>query len=611
MPAKPRQFIVGIETIMNPDPASAARQEMPPFPFASAGDELARNLGIGIPRPLFNWLTAIDQAAEVWKQVHTSSGPFITDRILSALGVEFRCTPSDLDRIPATGRVVLVSNHPFGLLDGMILSSLVHRRRPDFRVIANQLLASFAEVRDFIIPVNVLSEGVQANGQALRTALKWVHSGGALIIFPAGEVSSPHGMPPAIVDREWNEGVLRLAVAAKAPVVPVYVSGRNSAAFQCAGFVHPMLRTAMLNRELMNKRGRVVDVAVGRPIPAARLAELDEQGLAEYVRKRTYLLAERRVHFAMPLLRKEQVPDPVAAQVDSALLAADVAALPAESLLVRGGGYAVCVARAQQLPNILPEIGRLREVTFRAVGEGTGRAADLDSFDREYEHLFVWSERKNEVVGAYRIAKVDETVRRFGPRGLYTTRLFQVKPEFLERVAKGLELGRSFVRLEYQRSLHPLYSLWKGIGAYLGRNPSYRYLFGPVSISNGYSRAARELMVQFFRQQMQAGNAVVRARKPFRARALGARFLLGLAQGIEGVQELSDFVADLEPDGKGVPVLLRHYLGLGAEILEFNVDPAFANALDALIVVDLMKSNPAVLEKYMGTEVRDRYLAHH
>jgi putative hemolysin len=432
-----------------------------------------------------------------------------------------------------------------------------------------------------------------------------------LVIFPAGEVSSPHGMPPAIVDPEWNDRVLRLALAASAPVVPVHVSGRNSAAFQCAGFVHPMLRTALLNREMMNKRGLVVDVSVGRPIAPGRLKEVGEEGLTEYVRKRTYLLAERHAHVRPPFLkrniRQERIADPVPAEK----LASEVEALPASALLLRGSHYAVYIADAQSIPNILPEIGRLREVTFRSVGEGSGRAMDIDSFDSRYEHMFVWSEKKRELVGAYRIARVDDTLRRFGSGGLYTQRLFHLKPDFLHRVEKGLELGRSFVRQEYQRSLHPLYYLWKGIGAYLGRNPSYRFLFGPVSISNDYSRAARELIVQYFRGRRAESENIVRARKPFRPRPFGARFLSELAGRIDGVDELSDFIADLEPDGKGVPVLLRHYLGLGAEVLEFNVDPAFANALDALIVVDLTRSNPATLEKYMGSETMEKYLAFH
>jgi putative hemolysin len=586
--------------------------DSPSLLFDSVEAQFAQAVGFGLPRPLLKWITGLDSAERVLSRAQGITEGCIFDRLLAAIGAEYRCAASDLDRIPQSGPAIVIANHPFGLLDGLIVASLANRRRSDFRVLANSLLASIPEVRQYVIAVNVLSREVNANGQALRSALRWVQSGGALIVFPAGEVAAPHGLPPAVVDPQWNEGVLRLAKAAKAPVVPVHVAGRNSTAFQAAGMVHPRLRTALLNRELLNKRGSVTEVSVGRPIPANRLQEVDDTELAAYLRRRTYLLGERKAEPPKLLSRRPAVNEPVAPPVGAHLLRADIDALPQDALLARGSGYAVYIATARQLPNVLHEIGRLREAAFRAVGEGTGRSLDLDSFDDHYLHLVLWSERKQEVVGGYRIGRVDEIVRCRGVRGLYTQSLFELPPEFVDRMSAGLELGRSFVRQEYQRSIHPLYYLWKGISAWVGRNPHYRYLFGPVSISNDYSRAARELMVQYFRSAWKPVPAVrVRARRPFRTRPIGARFLAGIARNIDDVQELSELIADLELDGKGIPVLLRHYLGLGAEVLEFNVDRQFANALDALIVVDLTRTSPAVLEKYMGKETLASYLAHH
>ena len=269
------------------------------------------------------------------------------------------------------------------------------------------------------------------------------------------------------------------------------------------------------------------------------------------------------------------------------------------------------MAGAREIPATLAELGRLREKTFRAVGEGTGRARDLASFDGAYEHLFVWSEKKREIAGAYRIGRVDRILDTSGAAGLYTNRLFQLTPDFLRRMRQGLELGRSFVRQEHQRSIYPLYYLWKGIGTFLARNPRYRYLFGPVSISNDYSRAARELIVRYFREHRNGGANTVRPRRPFHTRPFGARLMAAMAARVNSVDELSALIADLETDGKGVPVLLRHYLGLGAEVLEFNVDPAFADALDALIVVDLTRSNNTAIERYMGADGFAKYMAHH
>jgi putative hemolysin len=578
--------------------------------IASAEQELSRALGFGVPRPLLNWITGLDETEDLWTKAQSLLGPSIFDRLLAALGTQYHCPDRDLERIPQNGPALLVSNHPFGLLDGLLLGSLVHRRRSDYRILANSLLASVPEIGAYVIAVSVIARDTRLNGPGLRAALRWMQSGGALVIFPAGEVSAPHGLPPAISDPQWNHRVLQLAIAAKAPVVPVHVSGRNSAAFQCAGFIHPMLRTALLSRELMNKRGRMIEVGVGHPIPSERFDGSGTDRLAEYVRERTYLLGERRVHVQRLHFRRPPSPHPVAPAIPSATLAEEISGLPDSTLLMRRSGYSVYLADAREIPQVLDELGRLREITFRAVGEGTGRPRDLDSFDRDYQHLFIWNEREREVVGAYRIGRVDRILQRSGAAGLYTHQLFQLTPEFLKRVGNGLELGRSFVRQEYQRSIYPLYYLWKGICVFIGRNPSYRYLFGPVSISNDYTRAARELMVRYFRGRKARGEQSVQARRPFHTRPFGAHLMAELAARAQDVEELSTLVADLEPDGKGIPVLLRHYLGLGAEVLEFNVDPAFAHTLDALIVVDLTRSNNATLEKYMGREALSDYLAH-
>ena len=578
---------------------------------ARAETELSRSLRFPVPRPLLQWITALDQTEDLWREVLAASGPSIFDRVLSALDVRYRCSDSDLARIPASGPAVITSNHPFGLLDGLIAGSLIHRRRRDFRILANSMVASIPEIDQFVIPVSVINRDTQANGPALRSALRWLRSGGALVIFPAGEVSALRGLPPSISDPEWNSRIIELAVAARASVTPVHMSGSNSAAFQCAGLIHPMLRTALLGRELMNKRGYGVDIAVGQEIAAGRLAQFGSDRLGEYVRDRSYLLAERRVPAKFFRFKQPATPRPLAAPVPAEVLSAEVSALPEDARLLSSGGYSIYVAAANRIPAVLEEIGRLRECTFRAVGEGTGRARDIDSFDDHYEHLFLWNHEKQEIAGAYRIGRVDQLVQRFGPSGLYTQQLFQLTPEFLNRVHDGLELGRSFVRQEYQRSVYPLYYLWKGIATFAARNPRYRHLFGPVSISNEYSRAARELIVRYFRSRRSNGNSIVRPRRPFHPRPFGAQLTSAMAEHAADVEELSALIADLEPDGKGIPVLLRHYLGLGAEVLEFNVDRAFSNVLDALIVVDLARSNNRALEKYMGKENFARYLAYH
>ena len=339
---------------------------------------------------------------------------------------------------------------------------------------------------------------------------------------------------------------------------------------------------------------------IGNVISSKKLqAYTDDTSLIHYLRHRTYLL-QGRERKSSPVVGSVT---PVVAPVSPALLAAEIAALPAEQTLVESGELAVVLARAQEVPHALREIGRLREVTFRAAGEGTGAEIDLDAFDAHYLHLFIWNREKREIVGAYRLGPSDEIVKKHGKNGLYTSRLFAYKRGFLERIQPALEMGRSFVRVEYQRSYAPLLLLWKGIGAFIVKNPKYKVLFGPVSISNDYNPKSRQLIVSFLKAYNQAPELtpLVRARSPFKHKP---RKLSGASpwerDAAWDIDDLSAVIADMETDQKGVPILLKQYLKLGGKLVGFNVDAQFANALDGLIVVDLTRTDPRVLERYMG-----------
>ncbi len=284
--------------------------------------------------------------------------------------------------------------------------------------------------------------------------------------------------------------------------------------------------------------------------------------------------------------------------------------LPSQRL-VEADEYEVYCAAADQLPMTIREIGRLREITFRATGEGTGKAVDLDEFDSDYLHLFVWQKEKQELVGAYRLGRTDHLLEKFGPAGFYTRTLFNFDAKLLQRIGTGLEMGRSFIRAEYQRGYAPLLLLWRGIGTYCVQNPQYKTLFGPVSISNDYQSVSKQLMVKFLQANHRPPDAkmLVRPRNPFRtSRISGFDESPGLLNNQEGIAEL---ISELEPDGKGMPVLLRQYLKLGAEYLAFNVDRSFNNAVDGLIVVDLTQTEPRVLSRYMGKEGYARFMAYH
>ncbi len=546
---------------------------------------------------------------EAWQgSTAAAQGLEIFASFLDRLKVGWRCDAHDLDLIPRQGPVVVVANHPFGMVEGAVLGALLGKIRPDVKFLANSVLAAVPGSDPFLIPVNPFGGAAQGNSTHLRQSLKWLRRGGVLVTFPAGEVSSLRWGRLDISDPEWNEAVGGLLRISGAPALPVYFHGSNGAAFQLAGLVHPRLRTALLPRELLNKRGLVVEASIGRQIAAASLAHLSDIERTAYLRQRTHLLEARHKpvagwSFSLPKA-------PVAGAVSSEDLAKEIAGLPVEHLVAETAEFQVWVATAQEIPNTLREIGRLREMTFRKAGEGTGRSLDLDRFDTTYRHLWLWNKTAREVCGAYRMGSTGEHRR---ATDLYTSTLFKFRPGLVESLHPALELGRSFVRPEYQKSYHALLLLWKGIGAWVARNPQFCTLFGPVSISKEYGTTSRALMVSYLQEHCSHPEleGAAEPRKEFRARGSHKCDVRTLAPLLSSLDELSDAVADLEPDGKGLPVLLRQYLNLGGTMIAFNEDPMFSGVIDGLVVVDLRKLPMRLLAKYLGKPGAEKFTNFH
>jgi putative hemolysin len=453
----------------------------------------------------------------------------------------------------------------------------------------------------------------------MRESLRWLKDGGMLAAFPAGEVAHRTWHHREITDPPWNPTIARIVRRTGAAVLPVYFDGHNGKLFQFLGMIHPRLRTAMLPRAVFEKSGQNVEMRIGNPLPPRKLAgyATDEELLA-CLRRRTFLLQHRATAPTKRLANGQVVPamqEPVIPAADPAALEAELSALPPDCLLVQHDeDLAVYHAKARQMPQLMREIGRLREITFRATGEGTGRALDLDSYDDDYLQLFIWNRPRREIVGAYRLGPTDEILLKRGKQGLYTTTLFDYPVELLQQLGPALEMGRSFVRQEYQRSFAPLLLLWKGIGAVLHRMPRYRMLFGPVSISNDYQSASRQIMVQFLKaHHLDGGLAnLVRPRHPFRERRLSGEWdARCVAATVRQSDDLSDVVSEVEPDQKGIPILLKHYLKLGAKLLSVNLDPDFSDTLDGLIVVDVPRIEHRILDKYMGKSSADAFRKHH
>jgi putative hemolysin len=599
------------------------------MPGSSLLASFSQLLPPGLPRPVLagaHRLLGLDRLAAVYDTLQEQPGS-LPSRLLRHLNIDCRVTPEDLRQVPRNGPVVVVANHPYGILEAAVLAEMLPRLRPDVKFLANALMNAFVELRDMLVSVDPC-EGpgaARANLLGVKRSIEHLRGGGMLVIFPAGEVSHfqwAHG----VADPAWRASVARIARLASATVVPIYVHGRNSALFQAAGMVHPRFRTALLVRELLNKGGATVEVRIGSPIAASRLEEMScDEERTSYLRWRTYLLGMRvrvpRAGVGMPRKapRVRDLAPPSVPSVPfqaSQSLAEQVAALPAERRLVDSPDFSVYLAPAAEIPGVLGEIGRLREVTFRAVGEGTGRSSDIDEFDAHYAHLFLWDKRESAIAGAYRLAPCDIALARRGVAGLYTATLFHFDAAFLHHLeASAVELGRSFIRVEYQKSFAPLVMLWKGIGRFIARNPRYTTLFGPVSISNRYREISRQLMVSFLERRAMDHQLArwISTRHGYHPRlSLHDRALARSAGLMTGVEDLSDVIADLEsaeaPECRGVPVLLRQYLSLGGKLLGFNVDPHFSNALDGLIVVNLTQTQPRLLKRFLGKEEARKFL---
>ena len=403
-------------------------------------------------RPLENMLglTALNDVYH--KSLKLGDPTYFAENVLKAMNVDFRIAEQDLARIPEKGKIVLVANHPFGGIEGIIMGAILQRVRPDVKIMANYLLSAIPEMRDLFIFVDPFGgpAAARANLASMKQTISWLKEGSMLGVFPAGEVSHATWKNRRITDPAWSNTVAKIVKKTESPVVPMFFKGHNRFMFQLAGMIHPRLRTALLPNELLNKKNTIIDVRVGNVIPYSRLRKFTtEDELTDYVRMRTYMLADRpskEIETAETIVFPNSDMQPVIDPVDPELLLTDVEGLPVSQMLLESGDMQVYHASKKQLPHLIQEIGRLREITFRATDEGTGRSVDLDEFDEYYQHLFVWNKAKSEIVGAYRLGRTDNIIKRFGKKGMYTTTLFNMRSSFFEQIHPALEMGRSFVR---------------------------------------------------------------------------------------------------------------------------------------------------------------------
>ncbi|MBK7383028.1 MAG: lysophospholipid acyltransferase family protein [Flavobacteriales bacterium] len=517
-----------------------------------------------------------------------------TAAVFRNLELELEVSEEDLAQIPREGGLVFVANHPYGAIDGLALVNVLGRVRPDLKVMANFLLQQLEPLRERFIGVNPFEQlGSRSSFQGMRQALAHVKEGQALAVFPSGEVSSWRTELKAVADPRWKTPAIKLIQHADVPVVPVWFDGANSMVFQMLGMIHPNLRTLALPNEMLRMRGRTVRMRIGKPIPQKDIAAFTSvEQLTRFLRARTYALGsglQVKREFFSPL-RFPQRPKEVVEATADPILQKEIEGI--EDLKLNSQGeFDLYFASSHRIPNMLREIGRMREITFRAVGEGTNKALDLDEFDLYYDHLFLWDREKSRLAGAYRIGDGQRIMDRYGKRGFYTSTLFRMGRPMEKVLRKSFELGRSFICPDYQRHRLPLFMLWRGLLLRIMANPQQHYLIGPVSISGTYSRFSRTLIMEFVKQNHydEAMAANVHPRHRFRVKVDKADSEALVQASMADLKKMDRLIAEVDPNERAMPVLLKKYLLLNAKIVGFNRDPRFNDALDGLMVLDLDK----------------------
>ena len=532
--------------------------------------------------------------------------------------------PKQLELIPEEGPVIITANHPLGGHDAVALLGLVERRRPNVKIMVNKILGQmrFLSESESIVEVDVIGSDTDGNRSSMREAIRFVRNGGALVVLPAGAVSHLDLKNRVVTDDPWSQHIGGLARLSKATVVPAYIKGRNSTFFQCMGLIHPILRTLLLPNELVISRGMHLPIRFGEPVSADRVSRFDSSDdLAQYLRARTYLLADRTQSDEDPALTEQAAIDQ---QSDWAKIASkpshngdelqqELDALGSDARLIAQSDLEVWCARAGDIPRLMLEVGRLRESAFRDVGEGSGRSLDLDRYDGWYWQLLLWDKKKKQLAGGYRLGMTDEIVPGHGLEGLYTHSLFDYDATLIERISPAIELGRSYVREEYQRKPTALLLLWRAIGAFVVLHPDHHRLFGPVSISNEFTSMSRQLLISF----LQAHRAIpvlselVKPRNPMKVSRSSHWDEGRVAQAITDPEDLDALVRTIEAGKRSMPILLRQYLKLDAKLLAANVDRDFGDVLDGLMFADMLHLDRRVMRFFVGPDGMERFLNHH
>ena len=515
--------------------------------------------------------------------------------ILDDLQIKFEIPEKDFKRIPKEGAYITISNHPLGGIDGVLLLKLMLEREPNFKIIANFLLHRIRPLKKYIMPVNPFEnhKGAQSSVVGIKETFRHLSDGKPLGMFPAGEVST-YKDGKLMVDKPWEEGAIKVIRKAQVPVVPIYFHAKNSRLFYFLSKISGTLRTAKLPSEVFSQKNRIIKVRIGKPISVEEQNE--HKSLADYsdfLRRKTYMLANPYEKESKKLINTTNIippksPKTIVIAANQEKMNEEIIALRnSDCRLLQSKNYEVFFANASKIPNLLHEIGRLREITFREVGEGTNESIDLDTFDSYYHHLFLWDEDAKKVAGAYRMGLGAEIFPKYGMNGFYLNDLFRFEPELNDMMSKSIEMGRAFIIKEYQQKPMPLFLLWKGIIHTTLRHPEHKFLFGGVSISNQFSGFSKSLMIEFMKSNFYDPYIAqyVHPKKAYKVKLKDADKDFIFDEAESDLNKFDKIIDELEPGDLRLPVLIKKYIKQNARVVAFNVDPLFNNSVDGLMYI--------------------------
>lgn len=571
-------------------------------------------------------LTKIDEVNKLYDILKDKVGKDFFDSFVRERGLKYIVFEEDLARIPKTGPFILVSNHPLGAIDGILMTKILTEIRPDFKIMGNFLLEKIEPMKPYVISVNPFEnrKELKSSSTGMRGSLKHLEEGGCIGIFPAGEVSNRNNEFSEIMDKKWEKPALKLIKMAKVPVVPMYFHAKNSRLFYQMAKLHPDLQTLLLPSEMMHKREKPIRVRLGKPVSVKVLEDHDSiEEMGEFLQKKIQLLKtyyEKRKSLAdrlnipnlrlnFPLLKEENVVQNIIDETPTKDIVAEIQALSKnDKMLFRNGNYEVFFAGYNDIPSIMREIGRQRELTFRKIGEGSNLPFDLDEYDEHYHHLFLWDSKAEKLVGAYRMALGAEVMKKHGIDGFYTSSLFEFDPELRPFFRKVIEMGRAYISSEYQQKPLPLFLLWRGIVHVCLRNPEHKFLMGGVSISDKFSEFSKSLMIEFMRSHYydSAVAQYIHPKHDFKVKLKERDKNLFFDEVESDLNKLDKIIDDLEPEMR-MPVLIKKYIKQNAKVISFNVDPSFNDAIDGLMYIrisELPESTIKPVLEEMSEQIR-------